>query len=77
LQGLPPQARIQAQAAYRKFAADPEGSGLRFKKVNDEPLVYSARVSERLRVLGYRSGDTVSWFWIGYHDEYDRIIGNL
>ena len=28
----------------------------------------------RWRALGRRDGNTVTWFWIGSHAEYDRLI---
>jgi len=74
---LPSDAQERARTAYQRFEADPDGAGLRFKKVGDNPPVYSVRVSERLRALGYRDGDTFSWFWIGFHAEYDRLIRGL
>jgi hypothetical protein len=38
-----------------------------------KPL-YSIRVGHRWRALGYRRDDTMIWFWIGSHAEYDKII---
>jgi hypothetical protein len=26
------------------------------------------------RALGLLKGDTVTWFWIGTHDEYERLL---
>jgi len=28
-----------------------------------------------LAALGVREGDTMIWFWIGLHADYDRLIG--
>jgi hypothetical protein len=37
--------------------------------------VWSARVDDAYRVLGYeREPGHVTWFWIGNHDEYERVI---
>ncbi|MEZ4494597.1 MAG: hypothetical protein R3C29_14960 [Dehalococcoidia bacterium] len=46
---------------------------MEFKKVG-EPSLYSVRVTDAVRALGYLEGDTITWFWIGLHDEYIRRI---
>ena len=35
---------------------------------------YSAPVTEDYRVLGLLEGDTVIWYWIGRHEEYERLL---
>jgi len=44
-----------------------------FKKIG---RYWSARVTNDYRALGVMTGDTVIWFWIGSHADYDRIIKN-
>ncbi len=48
--------------------------GLRFKKVDEDPDIYSVRVGLGHRALGVLRGDEIAWYWIGAHDEYDRLI---
>jgi hypothetical protein len=52
---------------------------LQFKCVNEPDAVWSVRIGLRWRALGYRErvdgADTVTWFWIGSHAEYDRLTG--
>ena len=43
-------------------------------RVDDEEPIYSARVSDDYRVLGVLAGDTVIWYWIGNHDEYEHLL---
>jgi len=31
-------------------------------------------VTEDYRVLGLLEGDTVIWYWIGRHEEYERLL---
>jgi hypothetical protein len=31
-------------------------------------------VGRNYRVLGLRDGDEITWFWIGSHSEYDRLL---
>ncbi|MGH2516683.1 MAG: hypothetical protein ACRDHP_13600 [Ktedonobacterales bacterium] len=40
-------------------------------------MLWSARVTRQYRVLGVRSGDSIRWFWIGTHREYEKIIKGL
>jgi hypothetical protein len=75
LRHLPIEVRRHAYSAYRQFKHDPQYPGLHFKQVGDNPPVYSARVGIGYRALGVRrGGDTILWFWIGTHAEYDKII---
>jgi len=71
---LPAQAQRQAREAYRLFLQNPGHPGLRFKQVHTDPPTYSARVGIGYRAVGVLDGDTVIWFWIGSHAEYDRLI---
>lgn len=74
---LPVDIQEQARKAYSQFAADPGHPSLRFKRVHDEEPVYSAPVTRGYRALGLLQGDTVTWFWIGGHDDYDRLLRTL
>ncbi len=38
-----------------------------------EPI-YSVRISRGYRALGLRDGDLVTWFWIGSHADYDKLL---
>ena len=53
---------------------NPRHPGVQFKRVDDEEPVYSARVSDAYRAVGILEGDTVIWYWIGSHDEYERLL---
>ncbi|MFA7370228.1 MAG: hypothetical protein WC334_11335 [Kiritimatiellales bacterium] len=37
--------------------------------------LWSVRVGRRYRALAVQEEDTLIWFWIGTHAEYDRLIG--
>lgn len=72
---LPGQVQEQAREAYRQFLRDPWHPGLRFKQVHSTLPIYSARVGLHYRALGeLQENDTVVWFWIGSHAEYDRLL---
>jgi hypothetical protein len=74
---LPKNIRDPARAAYRRFLDNPHHSGLHFKKVHRKRPVYSARVNDDYRVVGIMDGDDIIWFWIGKHEEYERLLKSL
>ncbi len=67
---LPPEIRERARRAYQDWRAN--SSAHRFKRVGED---VSVRIDRNYRALGYVEGDTVYWYWIGRHDEYDRLLG--
>ncbi len=67
---LPPEMRQRARNAYREWRANPNAR--RFKRVGED---VSVRIDRSYRALGYFEGNTVYWYWIGKHDEYDRLLG--
>ena len=74
---LPKQVQEQTREAYRQFQENPSYPSLRFKKVHPELPIYSARISNNYRAVGQLDGDTVIWFWVGSHAEYDRLLSQL
>lgn len=69
---LPSDVKARARKAYRLWRENPNLPGLRFKTIGD---IVSVRIGRHYRALGILQGDTVHWYWIGAHDEYDRQIG--
>jgi hypothetical protein len=74
---LPGGVRQQARDAYPLFRLNPAHPGLRFKKVHPDPPIYSARVGIGYRAVGTLDGDTIVWFWIGSHADYDQLLDHL
>ena len=74
---LPPEIQAAAQRAYRLFRENPNHPGLQFKKVHGRDPVYSVRVTAAYRAVGLVENDEVTWFWIGSHAEYDRILKRM
>lgn len=77
LAALPEQVRRQAKAAYRLFQQNPQHPGLRFRLVHPNLPIYSARISRDYRAVGVREDETILWFWIGTHAEYDHLLTRL
>jgi len=59
------------------FRGNPRHPGLHFKRVHDDPPVYSARVGIGYRAVGVPDDNTIVWFWIGSHADYDRLVAQL
>ena len=70
-QQLPAAIQQLADKNYELLKADPEHPSLHFKKVGS---YRSVRVGISYRALGIVDEDAVIWFWIGSHDEYERLI---
>ena len=64
----------RANKAFRLWVQNPFHPSLHFKCVNHEENIWSVRVTRGYRTLGLLEGDTVTWFWIGSHDEYERFF---
>jgi mRNA-degrading endonuclease RelE of RelBE toxin-antitoxin system len=74
---LPEQSRKQAREAYKQFIDNPQHPSLHFKQVHAGKSIYSARINKNYRVLGILNGSEIVWFWIGIHDEYDKLLARL
>jgi hypothetical protein len=64
-----------ARKAYRLWADNPFHPSLHFKCINPEESLWAVRITRSHRAIGILEGDTVTWFWIGNHDEYERFFG--
>ncbi len=64
----------RARKAFHLWAENPFHPSLRFKCINREENIWSARIARGYRAVGVLEGDTVTWFWIGAHDEYERLF---
>lgn len=71
---LPEPIQERTRKAYQQFKQDPTYPSLRFKKVHPRFPIYSARISKDYRAVGQLENDTVIWFWLGSHAEYDRLL---
>jgi hypothetical protein len=74
---LPEPIQEKTRKAYRKFKQDSRYPSLRFKKVHPKLPIYSVRINKDYRAVGQLKGDTVIWFWVGSHAEYDLLLDQL
>jgi hypothetical protein len=68
---LPQQIQELTFRRYRLWLRDPRHPSLHFKKVS---RYRSVRITDDYKALGVMEGDTVVWFWVGTHDEYERML---
>jgi hypothetical protein len=73
-EALPVTVQNQARQTYRQFQSNPAYPSLNFKRVDASEPVYSVRIGIYYRALGILEGDTITWFWIGPHDAYDKLL---
>lgn len=71
---LPTDTQKEAREAYKLFKADPYHPSLQFKQVHPREPIVSVRIGLGYRAPANRRGDTIYWFWIGSHADYDRIV---
>jgi len=64
--------RLEARKAFSLWAENPFHPSLHFKCVNRDEDIWSVRISRGYRALGILENDTVTWFWVGSHDDYGR-----
>lgn len=66
--------RQQAKKTYLLWKDNPFHPSLHLKCINSQENIWSVRITKNYRAIGIFEGDTVTWFWIGSHDEYERFF---
>ena len=61
----------QATKQYELFLENPFHPSLRLKQID---VFWPVRIGRSHGALATREGDLFAWFWIGPHDEYERIL---
>jgi hypothetical protein len=72
---LPPAIQKVADKNFQLFKDNPQHPSLRFER--KKPELWSVRVSDGYRALARQLDDNWIWFWIGTHDEYERLLKDL
>jgi hypothetical protein len=68
---LPHEVQSLADKSFALLKSNSRHPSLHLKKVG---RYFSVRVGLFHRALGVEVEDGVSWFWIGTHAEYDKIV---
>ena len=71
---LPTEVREQADKQFALFRNNPSHPSLRLKQIGE---LWIARVSRSYRALAYREGNVFHGFWIGAHDDYEKLLQRL
>lgn len=66
---LPPDVQKRANEAYLLWKTNHYHSSLQFKRVDDQD-----RIGRGYRALGGLEDEAIIWYWIGNHDDYDRLL---
>lgn len=74
---LPKDVRDKAKRVYKIWTENPSHPSLHFKQVHDTEPIFSVRIGLQHRALGAKESNTVIWFWIGTHEEYNNLISQL
>ncbi len=75
---LPERVRKTARKNYQLWKDNPQHPSLEFKKLKASVPIYSVRAGIGWRAVGImKDPDTIVWFWIGSHSEYDKLIKTL
>jgi hypothetical protein len=64
----------RARKVFHLWAQNPFHPSLHFKCIHTKEQIWSVRITISYRALGIFEGDTVTWFWIGNHDQYERFF---
>jgi hypothetical protein len=50
---------------------------LHFELIDSRSALWSVRINDSYHALGVRDGAEITWFWIGPHREYEKIIQRM
>ena len=74
---LPEHIKTQTIKAYRIWKKNIHHPGIQFKQIHKAEPIYSVRITLSYREIGVKEKNTIVWFWIGSHAEYDKLIASL
>lgn len=73
-QQLPKEIRALADKNFELLKLDPYHPSLHLKKVGETKQLWSVRVGAHYRALGQEKPESIVWFWIGTHADYDKLL---
>lgn len=76
---LPERVQRTARKNYRLWKKNPDHPSLEFKRVKGTTNTFAVRVGIGWRAVGVlrEKDNTMVWFWIGSHAEYDKLLKSL
>lgn len=74
---LPEPIKQSAKKAYILWKQNPRHPSLKFKLIHRSQPIYSVRIGLSWRAVAVKQGETMIWFWIGSHADYNKLISQL
>ena len=75
---LSPETRKLTKQNYLLWKSNPSHPSLHFKCIHPKHLnIWSVRIGDNYRALALWETETVEWFWIGNHREYEKVLRNI
>ena len=73
---LPLEIKNLSKDTYKNWKEYPSHPSIHFEKIKSikKYNAYSVRIGLNYRALCYVENNTAYWFWIGSHEEYNKII---
>jgi hypothetical protein len=71
---LPRNVQKQAKISYNRFKKDPYYPSPHFECIDRQESTWSTRIGLRYRAVGLLIGDTIIWYFIGSHEEYNHLL---
>lgn len=72
---LDQQTKDRTKKAFLLWVENPFHPSLHFKCINAKKSIWAVRITRGIRAIGKFKDDTVTWFWIGKHDDYEKYFG--
>lgn len=72
VQKLPQNIQRRTARQFQILQENPLYPSLHFKKTSTG--LWSIRITNDYRVLGYENDGQIIWYWIGPHSEYEKMI---
>ena len=74
---LPAPVQRKARKAFHLWRQDPGNPLLHYKQIHQTKAVYSIRIGLGWRAVGIKAENTLIWFWVGSHSDYDKLVKQL
>ena len=74
---VPHNIQEKARQSYQLWKSNHHHPGLHFKQIHKQQPIYSVRIGLSYRAIGIIESDTIIWFWIGSHEDYNKLIVQL
>ncbi len=71
---LPKDIQSLADKKFELFKRDPNHPSLGFSK---KGKVWTVNIGLHYRAIGYKEENNIVWFWIGSHEDYNRLMNRL